>query len=198
MNYHYIGRFERSKMQTRLFHTGLVALGVLATLGMATPATHAATYTYVGSWDLSNLDGNYDNPSNPYVWTNNPQCYSGVQAAAVLFGGSASDYVISTVDSNPADINGLTFLDGWGDDQYLFNPQSDTFSLQTGSGYNDPGGSGTSYSALVTDHAPFDGGPFINYAFRVTSVPEPSSVAAFALGGLVLAGVILRRRSTRA
>ena len=39
---------------------------------------------------------------------------SGQEAAALLFGGVASDYVISTVDTNSLNINFMAHVDGWG------------------------------------------------------------------------------------
>lgn len=173
-------------------------LAVLALAAVVRPAS--AQYVYVGSWDLATIDGGYGDGSNPYLWVNNPQCYSGVSAAALLFGGTPSEYVTSTVDSNPAHINYLAYVDGYGDDQFLYSPASDAFSLQTGSGYSDPGLSGTSYSAYVVDHAPFDGtGSFVNYAFRYNappvSTPEPSALATVV--SLGLAGVALKRHRRR-
>ena len=54
-----------------------------------------ADYIYIGSWEVD------QGPS----WTTVPPIYTGQEAAALLFGGSASNYAISTVDSNPANIN---------------------------------------------------------------------------------------------
>lgn len=175
-----------------------LALAAALGLGLLTAAEAQAAPVFVGSWDLGNIDGNYDNPNNPWIWTNNPPVLSGVEAAAMLFGGSPSDYAISTIDSNPANINNLAFLDGWGDTQYLFNPQSETFKLDSGPpGYNDPYG-GPAYSAYVVDHAAFAGPPgtFVNYAFRLDTqaVPEPSTLASLAVASLIGAGTLLRRR----
>src|SRR5450631_105185 len=81
-------------------------LATVATVGaMAFSSCAHASYVYVGQWTLG--DGPY--------WGVNPPVYSGVQTAALLFGGSSSQYVTSTVDNNPADINFKTWLDGWGD-----------------------------------------------------------------------------------
>jgi hypothetical protein len=140
----------------------------------------------------------------------NPVSYSGQEVAALLWGGSASDYSISTIDNNPLNINHLTFLDGWGDDQYLSTPQAETFKLQTGSGYNDPGGTGTSYSAYVLDHTcsnryndsppgsvpnncTGDGTQYVNYAFiNPSDLPEPGTLGLLGLAFAGLAGI--RRR----
>lgn len=183
-------------MNTRLNMIAMVGVALSCGLGVVAPAE---AQTFVGSWDLANLEGNYNNPNNPYLWHNNPMVYSAVEAAAVLFGGNPDDYVISTIDSNPVNINHLAFLDGWGDTQFLYNPQSETFKMDSGApGYNAPYG-GPAYSALVTDHAPFEGRSFVNYAFRVDGrnsaqdVPEPGSIAL--LMGMSACGLgLLRRR----
>src|SRR5664280_2067501 len=78
----------------------LVATFALAAAVMvATAPAHAVTYTYVGSWEVD------QGPS----WAAIPPAYTGQEAAALLFGGGPSDYVISTVDRNPAHIN----FDNW-------------------------------------------------------------------------------------
>ncbi len=159
-------------------------------------AASATIYTFVGSWLVG------DGP----VWTSNPSVYSGQDAAAFLFGGAAGDYAISTIDNDPLNIDHLAFLDGWGDTQYLSNPQSESYSLTNGTGYNDPYG-GPSYSAYVLDHTCFnrygnggaacegDGTQYRNYAFRADggAVPEPATWGLMILG-FGLSGVALRSR----
>ena len=175
---------------------------LLASALLALPAglASAATYTYVGSWNVA--PGDYSDPANPLIWTNNPQVFSGQSAAAYLFGGSAADYVISTVSDQVADINFSAWLDGWGDaDTYGFsgNPAPQGFSLDlTGLGYNGCSIAGTSclqsaYSALVIDH--FVDETFVNYAFRVSVVPLPAGglLLLSVLGGL---GLVAARRRT--
>jgi hypothetical protein len=74
----------------------------------------AATYTYVGSWTVS--PSFEQDPTGALYWQNNPSVFTGQEAAAYLFGGTAADYVISTVSSLVDDINFSAWLDGWGDD----------------------------------------------------------------------------------
>lgn len=161
---------------------------------LAVPAfeASAATYSYVGSWAVN------DGPN----WISNPQVYSGQEAAALLFGGSAADYVISTVSNLVADINFSAWLDGWGDDfTYAFsgNPAAQGYSLDiTGLGYDGCSIAGTgcffsAYSAYVSDH----GVNLTNYAFKVDAVaPVPVPAAGLlligAIGGL---GFVARRRA---
>lgn len=161
----------------------------------------AATYSYVGSWNVAY--GDYGNDPLGIVWYTNPAVYTGQEAAALLFGGVASDYVISTVSANVADINFMTWLDGWADG-YTYadsgSPAAQDYSYDsTGLGYNGCSIAGTdcsfsAYSALVIDH--LVGGNYVNYAFRVSDGPAPVPVPAAGL--LLAAGVsglaLLRRR----
>jgi hypothetical protein len=167
------------------------AFVAVCALGIATIASATPTYTYTGSWIVG------EGP----VWTSNPQVYSGQSAAALLFGGNASDYVISTVDNTVANINFLAFLDGWGDTQYLNSPAAMDYSLSSiGGGYNEY----PAFSAYVLDHtcmnrysdinaACSDGTQYVNYAFKVSNsdVPEPTTLALF---GLAFASLAVARR----
>jgi hypothetical protein len=171
--------------------------GALAAAAMtvAAGAADAATYTYVGSWSLG---------SDGTVWTDNPAVFSGQEAAAFLFGGTADDYVISTVSSLVSDINFSAWLDGWAD-SYTYAgslaPAAQDFSLDsTGLGYNGCSIAATecyqsAYSALVLDHFYGYGGPnndtFVNYAFKVSEVPLPAGGALLLMG---MGGLALVRR----
>ena len=163
----------------------ITIVAVIISLGLSTTAS--AAYVFVGSWVLG------DGPD----WRNNPDVYSGVETAALLFGGTAGDYAISTIDVNPGNINFKTWLDGWGDPTTYATSGSaadDTFSLDMGVvGYRDPGGFGTSYSAYVNDHFNGSDATYTNFAFRQVGVPEPGSLALIGLG---LVGIVLRRRRT--
>lgn len=172
---------------TKTFLAAALTVGAL----MAASTASATTYVYVGSWTLG--DGPF--------WADNPPVYSGVETAALLFGGSASDYVTSTVDSNPADINFSTWLDGWADaTTYALsgNPAPDTYSLDTGGGgYNSDPGFGTAYSAYVADHFNpaygFQDPSLVNYAFKAV-VPETSTWSLMILGVFALGGALRSRR----
>ena len=128
------------------------------------------------------------------VWTSNPPTYTCLEACALLFGGTSTDYQCST-DSGL--IDNQAFVDGWGDTQYCNAPVAEDFKL------NDPydcGSSGCSYSAYVSDHP--ECGSSTNYCFAsgatgdTTPVPVMSRtwVVAMSLGMLVMGALMLRRR----
>jgi hypothetical protein len=172
---------------------------LIAVFGLTFGTANAVSYTYVGSWDVG--AGDY--------WRTDPTVYSGQEAAAFLFGGSPSDYAISTVSDQVSDINFRTWLDGFGDST-TYGPGSlgapQDFKLDSGApGYNAPFG-GPSYSAFVRDHFYnyFSGAPkgtAVNYAFLIddtqggggTSVPDGG--ATLALLGCALIGLTLWQRA---
>jgi hypothetical protein len=158
----------------------VLAAGV-AVMCFAATAANAATYTYVGSWT----------PSAGPGWTTNPLAYSGVGAAALLFGGSAADYAISTIDNNPLNINFQAHYDviGYGSAilaQDFFRGVEGVTRYQDS--YTGDLATAT-VSAYVNDFS--NGG--VNYAFTLAAVPEPASWALL-IGGFGLTGAAMRRR----
>ncbi|MGE0044974.1 MAG: autotransporter-associated beta strand repeat-containing protein [Hyphomonadaceae bacterium] len=149
----------KAKPEARSINPSLLAIaaaGAAASPAQADVFDGVATYVFVGSWRVS------DGPH----WTTNPPVYSGREAAAFLFGGAPTDYAISTLGSNPALINFSAFYDGWGDNQYMTNPQSQDFRVDIGApGYNSNPGFASAYSAYVADHVNFSA---INYAFELS------------------------------
>jgi hypothetical protein len=105
--------------------------------------------------------------------------------------------VTSTVDSNPADINFETWLDGWADPVTYAtsgSPAADTYSLDTGGGgYDSNPGYQSAYSAYVQDHFNGTDPTYTNYAFQVVGVPEPAAWALM-LVGFGAMGLCLRAR----
>jgi subtilisin-like proprotein convertase family protein len=77
------------------------------------------------------------------AWGTAPPCYSAREAAVLLFGGTLSQYAVST---DPDNINLMAWVDGWADTTYLNTPASEDF--KGGVLYNQSG----SYSAYVGDH----------------------------------------------
>lgn len=175
--------------------TALIALAATATIGAASQAS--AADILIGSYWVG---GGVD-------WTTNPPVYTAQEAAALLFGGVASDYDISISDSV---VTFTAWEDGWGDTSHLKTdwyqstgssagtPVAQNYSLTLGSGYNDPFG-GPAFSAYVSDHesaftTASSPDASINYVFLHVSsaVPEPASWALM-LGGFGLVGGALRR-----
>lgn len=175
-----------------------VALSCLASAVMASfvsiaPAS-ATTYTYAGSWQVDS--GPYWAGSPP----NGPLAYTGQEAAALLFGGAASHYAISTVDNNPSHINfsawysviGYSGNQGNGGsilaDDYVSKYLGQYYGPTSGYPIQSPLAAASAY---VRDNA--QGSNFINFAFVTSGVPEPATWAMLLMGfGAV--GFALRRQ----
>ncbi|WP_253190612.1 autotransporter-associated beta strand repeat-containing protein [Sphingomonas sp. LM7] len=105
--------------------------------------TDSTPAVYIGSWTVS------DGPA----WATNPPTYTGQEAAALLFGGNASDYRLSTAGSSIAAIDDLAWYNVYGATyqgqpapyvQLAANARTDTGTP----GYNNQGDT----SAYVQDH----------------------------------------------
>lgn len=165
-----------------------------AALTLAAPA-HAA-YVYVGSWQVDDgLDWFVSPP-------NGPLAYTGQEAAALLFGGAASDYAISTLDSNAANINNMAWYSviGYTGNQgnggsilaenYSSKYLGQFYGPTSGYPFGDPDAAASAY---IRDNA--RGSTFINYAFRIdNAVPEPATWALMILGFGAVAFAMRRQR----
>ena len=158
----------------------MLAAGVAAICLAASPAS-AVTYTYVGSWT----------PSQGPNWTTNPLAYSGVGAAALLFGGSAANYAISTIDSNSLNINFQAHYEVIGYGSAIF--ADDFFRGVEGVTRYQDNYTGDLATATVSTYVDDFGNTGVNYAFTIAAVPEPASWA-FMIGGFGLTGAAMRRR----
>ncbi len=169
----------------------MAALGC-AFIGCAAPSQ--AALVFVGQWQVD------EGPN----WNTGPAIYSALQVAAMLFGGSPSDYTISTVDSNPANANMMAWYSGYGSGDPGIAPilpdgpgNFPAGSILSQDAFIDAGGDGVytnvgDYSAYVADWAV--GSAFTNYAFRNTSSPVPEPSGAIVMTALMGAGFMWRVR----
>jgi hypothetical protein len=151
-----------------------------AACALAAPAN---ALTFVGSWQVD---------QGPR-WTEVPTAYTGQEAAAFLFGGVASDYVISTIDNTVGNIDRLAWVSTWGGacggNFPCGTKVADTFKQSTAGLYQNEGDT----SAYVNDWA--IGAQYTNYAFRVDgAVPEPTTWALMILGFGLVGGAMRRSR----
>ncbi|MFT6899740.1 MAG: hypothetical protein ACJA13_004181 [Paraglaciecola sp.] len=127
-----------------------------------------------------------------------PKLYNGLQAALALFGkpnDSLQDFALSAFNEDAAfegvimqnefalyggsmpAVNHMAWYDSYGA-QGALTVRSESFDTYAGSVdglYSEIG----DYSAYVNDRAPAD--LYINYVFKAVDVPEPSTLALFAL-----------------
>jgi|SRR5579871_6269475 len=178
----------------RVALAGLVSAAAMLTAAM--PAS--AAIVFAGQWQVDSGPSWLGSPPN------GPLAYTGQEAAAHLFGGSPSQYEISTVDNNPADINHMAWYSviGYGGNQgnggslladdYVSKYLGQFYGPTSGYPFGDPNAPA---SAFVRDNA--EGATFTNFAFRVGTVPEPATWTMLILGfGGV--GFMLRQARKRA
>jgi len=154
----------------------LFALSAAMSVALVSTPAQAVEYLYAGSWEVD------DGPN----WTSGPAAYTGQEAAALLFGGVASDYAISTIDNLVANIDNLAWVSTWGgacDGEFPCGTRvAENFKISTGGNYENLGDT----SAYVSDWAV--GSQFTNYAFLIRdsraggAVPEPGTWMLLLLG----------------
>lgn len=164
-----------------------ILCSLLLVFGLVGAARADIFYDYVGTFDVN---------GGPY-WGDVPAQLSGLDVAAMLFGGDPSDYVISTVGIDPDLIDFSSWVSLWGGGPAVIG-QGDIIDLDSDGLYNTPGES----SAWVMDwcNPDWNGGfSCINYVFRIeerdTGVPEPAALALIGAGLFGFAA--MRRRRER-
>jgi len=172
-----------------------ITLLVAAALCAVASAPVQAATVFAGSWRVD------QGPSWSGSPPNGPLAYTGQEAAAMLFGGTAADYAISTIDNLVTNINnkawysvigysgGVLFAENYSN-KYL-----DQFYGPT-SGYSSQDLSSAA-STYVADNA--SGAEFTNYAFRLDNapaVPEPGTWMMMLVGFGAL-GAAMRRRTSQ-
>jgi hypothetical protein len=169
-------------------------LGILTLLATTLfMSTANAGLIFVGSWDVYNDAAPMWSSAPP----NGPPAYTGQEAAALLFGGNAADYSISTIDSSVANVNNLAWYDviGTGGNVFAENYSNKYLGQYYGPTYSFiPGAPDNAASAFIRDN--LSGENAINFAFinEVPTVPEPT-VLALLFPGLV--GLAMMRRRPR-
>lgn len=173
----------------------------ILTLLMTVPfmsSAHAGLM-FVGFWDVADPNAPIWSDSSP----DGPLAFTSQEAAAFLFGGSAADYTISTVDDTAANINFMAWYDVIGFGGSVF--AQDYSNKYLGQFYGptnsfDSGNLNNSASAFVRDN--LTQGVERNYAFKQSGiiepdpdpVPEPSILALF---WVALMGFALSRRRVK-
>lgn len=173
-----------------------VLVSAVAGCALLAATTANAALVFAGSWQVD---------QGP-VWDGSgdlgPAAYTAQEAAALLFGGAASDYSISTAGDKAGDIDFVAWYSILGlgigilDQDYNVKYLGQYYGPTTDHGGGDFGVA----SAYVNDFA--TGSFFTNYAFRegtsdATAAPEPAAWALL-IAGFGLTGTVLRRRPARA
>lgn len=139
---------------------------------------------FVGQWEVD------DGPS----WSSRPLVITGQEAAALLFGGIAADYSISTLGIDPLVIDNMAWYSVLGlegghkfAENYVASGSTQNPSYYYSGGAFNPADINEAASAYVDDNA--TGSRYTNYAF-ISTVPTPATLALFGIG---LAGLAWSR-----
>jgi hypothetical protein len=192
------------KLKSMVAALGLAALGGLASAGAAS----ATYYEYVGDWQVD--QGPLYSENAP----SGPTAYTGQEAAALLFGGTSGDYLVSTIKMDytvgstyaTADINGQAWYSvlGYGAAQHAQDYDNKYNGQYYGPTIGFPQGNPDAVaSAYVNDNA--IGSQYTNFAFRVepgspppvAAAPEPASWMLM-IAGVAGAGLALRQSRRQA
>jgi hypothetical protein len=187
-----------------MFRNMMMALAVVVSVLAGTASQALAItvkYSFVGSWQPYTVSAPlYDDGLG-----NGPLAYTAQEAAALLFGGLPSDYVISTAGIAPSTINHTAWYDvvGFGATELPDNYFNKYLGLYYGPVVDfDYLGAGdfpsSAASAFVRNNYVFG----VNYAFRanaVSAVPVPAAglLLVTAIGGLAGFGRLQRRHKSQ-